>query len=321
MKAIVWTKAGPPDVLQLQDVAKPTPKNHEVLIRIRATTATAADCKMRVSNTPRLFKMLGLIKSGAIIIGQELVGEIEAVGQKVTRYKVGDAVIAWSGLRLGTYAEFICLPEGAVMVLKPSWLSYEDAAPLPVGGVDATYFMQQANIQPGHKVLINGACGTMGTYAVQLAKHFGAEVTGVDSAPKLDVLRAIGADHVVDYEREDFTLRGETYNAIFDVIGTTSSQHCMNLLAPDGRYLLANPQRSQVANARWMARGSRKQVIPWKLRSTSAYADDFAFIMGLMQAGQVKSIIDRVYPLEQVAEAHRYIDNDLKKGQVVLRVE
>lgn len=196
MKAIAYAKCGPPEVLRLQEVAKPTPKNNGVLIRIRATTATAADCELRNSKAPRAFWLFGLMQPGIMILGQELAGEIESVGRKVKRFKKGDQIVAWSGLRLGTYAEYTCLPERGVLFTKPTKMTYEEAATLPVGGLDAVYLLRKANIQRGEKVLINGAGGSMGTYAVQIAKHFGAEVTGVDSTAKLDMLRSIGADHV-----------------------------------------------------------------------------------------------------------------------------
>src|SRR4051794_15606466 len=224
MKAIVWTKYGPPDVLQLREVAKPEPKDNEVLIRIGATTVTAGDAQIRGLKIPILFLLpfrlfLGLRKPKRItVLGQELAGEIEEVGKEVTRFKKGDQVFAWAGFRLGAYAEYICLPEKGLLKIKPSTMTYEEAAPLAVGGLEAAYFIRKGNIRSGEKVLIYGAGGSIGTYAVQLARSCGAEVTGVDSAEKADMLRSIGADHVIDYKHEDFTRRGETYDVIFDVI-------------------------------------------------------------------------------------------------------
>jgi NADPH:quinone reductase-like Zn-dependent oxidoreductase len=216
MKALIYSTYGPPDVLQLHEVAKPAPKNHEVLIRIHATTATAGDCEARSSKEPSTFQRLRPKHTGTVILGQDLAGEIEAIGQKVTQFKKCDQVIGWSGIRLGTYAEYTCLPERGVLFIKPVNMTYEEAATLPVSGLDAVYLLRKANIQQGEKVLINGAGGSMGTYAVQIAKYFGAEVTGVDSTSKLATLRSIGADHIVDYTQEDFTQSSETYDVIFD---------------------------------------------------------------------------------------------------------
>src|SRR6266571_4404869 len=202
MKAIVCTKFGPPDVLQLQEVAKPAPKDNEVLIRIYATTVTAADCELRGLKVPLAFRLplriyLGRIRPGPIILGQELAGEIEAVGKEVTRFRKGDQVFGWSGLGLGAYAEYTCLPEKGVLAIKPSNITYEESAPLSVGGLEAVYFLRKGNIQSGQKVLIHGAGGSIGTFAIQLAKYFGADVTGVDSTGKLDMLRSIGAEQVI----------------------------------------------------------------------------------------------------------------------------
>jgi NADPH:quinone reductase-like Zn-dependent oxidoreductase len=319
MKAAVWTKAGSPDVLQLQEVAKPTPGDNDVLIRIHATTATTADCGLRRSQTPRVFRLLGLIRPGPIIIGQELAGEIEAVGKAVTRWKPGDQIFAWSALHLGTYAEYTCLSEKAVMALKPSTMAYAEAAPLPVGGLDALYFVQKAALRHGQKMLINGAGGSIGTYAVQLAKYYGAVVTAVDSAGKLDILRSIGADQVVDYTREDFTRSGQTYDAILDVIGTASFSRCLRMLKAGGRYLLANPRLSHMIRGKWLSGGRR--VIPWVTRSASQYAQDCATLKSLIEAGNLKTVIDTSYPLEKAADAHRYVETGNKKGHVIITVE
>lgn len=321
MKAIVWTKAGSPDVLQLQEVEKPPPKDNEVLIKIHATTVSAADCELRRSNTPNMFRLLRLIRPGPIIIGQELAGEIEAIGQNITRFRQGDQIVGWSGLRLGTYAEYTCLSEKAVLAIKPPTITYEEAAPLAVGGLDAMYFLRKANIQSGQKVLINGAGGSIGAFAVQIAKSLGAEVTGVDSTGKLDMLRAIGADHIVDYTQEDFSKRGQVYDVIFDVIGKTSFSRSIQMLTPNGRYLLANPKMSHLIRGRWASRRSGKQVIVWAMRTAKAYAEDFAFLKTLIEAGKVKSVIDRSYPLAEIAEAHRYVETGLKRGNVVITLE
>jgi len=326
MKAIVCTKYGPPDVLQLKDVEKPTPKDNEVLIRVHAATVTAGDCGLRSLKFPLLLQLLARIGFGfrgprKKILGQELAGEIEAVGKEVTRLRKGDQVFAWAGLGLGAYAEYTCLPEKGVLAIKPSTISYEEAAALPVGGLEAVYFLRRGTIQSGHKVLIHGAGGSIGTFAVQLAKYFGADVTAVDSTGKLDMLRSIGADQVIDYTQEDFTKSGETYDVIFDVVGKSSFSRSVKLLTLNGRYLLGNPGLSQRVRGRWISRRSSKKVIPWKARTASEYTEDINFLTELIEAGKIQSVIDRRYQLEHIAEAHRYVDTGYKKGNVVITVE
>jgi NADPH:quinone reductase-like Zn-dependent oxidoreductase len=247
-------------------------------------------------------------------------GEIEAAGKEVTRFRKGDQVFAWSGLRLGAYAEYTCLPENGVLALKPSNIGYEEAAVLPVGGLDAVYFLRNVHIKSGQKVLINGAGGSIGTFAVQIARYFGAEVTAVDSTGKLDILRSIGANHVIDYTQSDFTRSGETYDVIFDVIGKSSFSRSLRLLTPNGRYLLGDSRMLQRVRGRWTSMSSSMQVIPWKARTASEYAQDIKFLTKLIEAGKIHSVIDRCYPLEQTAEAHRYVDTGHKKGNVVITV-
>jgi len=320
MKVVSYSNPGPPEVLQLQEAAEPTPKDNEVLIRIHATTATAADCELRNSKAPRAFRLFGLMRPGIMILGQELAGEIESVGRKVKRFKKGDQIVAWSGLRLGTYAEYTCLPERGVLFTKPTNMTFEEAATLPVGGLDAVYLLRKANIQRGENVLIIGAGGSMGTYAVQIAKHFGAEVTGVDSTAKLDMLRSIGADHIIDYTQEDFIQSGETYDVIFDVIGKSSFSDILNRLNLNGRYVTAVPQMSQIFRWQWIAWRSGKKVIFWTPRTVGRYTEDFTFLKDLIEAGTVKAIIDKCFSLEQAAEAHRYVEKGYKKGHVVIAV-
>ena len=309
MKAIVCTKFGPPDVLQLQEVAKPAPKDNEVLIRIYATTVTAADCELRGLKVPLAFRLplriyLGRIRPGPIILGQELAGEIEAVGKDVKRFRKGDQVFGWSGLGLGAYAEYKCLPEDGVLAIKPANISYEEAAVLAVGGLDAVHFLRKGHIQSGEKVLIHGAGGSIGTFAVQLAKYFGAEVTAVDSTGKLDMLRSIGADQVIDYTQADFTKSGETYDVIFDVVGKSSFSRSVRSLTHNGRYLLGNSRLSQRVRGQWTSRRSSKQVILWEARAASEYTEDFKFLTELIEAGKIHSVIDRGH----------------KKGNVVITV-
>ncbi|HEV2655212.1 MAG TPA: NAD(P)-dependent alcohol dehydrogenase [Ktedonobacteraceae bacterium] len=323
MKAIVYTQYGPPDVLQLKEVAKPTPKDKEVLIRIDATTVTAADCELRSLKLPIWLRLpiriyLGLIRPRNKILGQDLAGEIEAVGKEVTRFKKGDQVFGWTGFRLGAYAEYTCLSEDGVLAIKPATMTYEEAAAVPLGGLNALHFLRNGNVQSGQKVLIQGAGGSIGTFAVQLAKYFGAEVTAVDSTGKLDMLRSIGADHVIDYTQEDFTKNGETYDVIFDVVGKSSFTRSVRSLKHNGRYLLANPRLSQMVRGRWTSRRSSKQVI---VGAASEKTEDLLFLKELIEAGKIQSVIDRGYPLEHIAEAHRYVDTGHKKGNVVITVE
>ncbi len=325
MRAIVWTKYGPPDVLQLKEVAKPIPKDKEILIRIHATTVTAADCELRSLNIPIALTLpiriyLGLRRPRISILGQELAGEIEAVGKDVTRFRKGDQVFAWTGFRLGAYAEYTCLPEGGFVAIKPSNMTYEEAAALAVGGLEAAHFLRKGNIQSGQKVLINGAGGSIGTFAIQIAKHFGADVTGVDSTEKLDMLRSIGADQVIDYTQEDFTRSGETYDVIFDVVGKSSFSRSVKSLKPNGHYLLGNPGLSQRVRARWTSIPDSKQVISWAARAASEITEDLSFLKELVEAGKIKTVIDRRYTLEEIAEAHRYVETGQKKGNVVITV-
>lgn len=254
-------------------------------------------------------------------LGMELAGEIESAGKDVKLFKPGDQVFAATGfVRLGTYTEYKCLPaqsEDGVMAIKPANMSYEEAAAVPVGGLEALHFLRLGNVQSGQKVLINGAGGTIGTFAVQLARYFGAEVTGVDSTGKVDMLRSIGADHVIDYTQEDYTRSGETYDVILDVIGRSSFSGSLKSLKHNGRYLLANPRVSQMVRGRWTSMISSKKVI---FGTASQKTEDLIFLKELIEAGKIKSVIDRCYPLEQAAEAHRYVETGQKKGHVVITV-
>ena len=327
MKAIAWTKYGPPDGLQLQEVEKPSPKDHEVLIRIHATTVTAGDCEMRRLDFPLVLRLpmrlyTGLTRPKRVnILGQELAGEIESAGKDVTRFKPGDQVFAGIGFGFGAYAEYRCMaetPEMDVLAMKPANMSYEEAAAVPVGGLNALHFLRQANIQRGQKVLINGAGGSIGTIGIQLAKLLGAEVTAVDSTTKLDMLRSIGADQVIDYTREDFTRSGEIYDAIFDVVGKAPFVGCMRSLKETGIYLLGNPALSKTLRGRWISMKSGKRMFA----KTAAYrTEDLVFLKELIEAGKIRTVIDRCFPLEQMPEAHRYVEKGGKKGNVVITVE
>jgi len=328
MKAIIWTKYGPPDVLELREVEKPTPKDNEVLIRIHATTVTAGDCELRSLRLPIFISLpmriwLGFIKPKSNTIpGTELAGEIEAVGRDVKLFKEGDQVFGAAGMGFGANAEYICLPEepgemeGGVAI-KPANMTYEEAATVPFGGRDALHFLRKGNIQSGQRILINGAGGSIGTFAVQLAKYLGAEVTAVDSTGKLDMLRSIGADRVIDYTQEDFTKRGEIYDVIFDVVGTISLSRCARSITQNGTYLLANPA-SQMLQGLWARMTSSRKVI---MQTSSPTTGDLVFLRGLIEEGKLRTVIDRTYPLDQIVEAHRYVEKGGKLGNVVITVE
>ena len=328
MKAIIWTRYGPPDVLQLREVKKPTPTDNQVMIKIHSATVTAGDCETRGLKLPfyislpmRLF--FGPVRPKRVnILGQELAGEIESVGKAVSKFKKGDKVFANTGFGMGAYSEYICLPEkpqdmSGIVLEMPVNITYEEAAAVPLGGLEALHFIRKANIQNGQKVLINGAGGSIGTYAVQLAKHFGAEVTAVDSTEKLDMLRSIGADHTIDYTKKDFTLSSKSYNVIFDVIGKSPFSGTMRSLKQNGLYLIANAGPLRMIRGALASMKSNKKVI---FGAANPKIEDLMFLKDHIEAGKIRAVIDRQYSLEQIVEAHEYVEKGHKKGNVVLTV-
>jgi NADPH:quinone reductase-like Zn-dependent oxidoreductase len=320
MKAVVCTKYGPPEVLQLKEVAKPIPKDNEVLIRIHATTVTSGDVRLRSFKWAPWFWlpgriMFGLLRPRSTIPGNELAGEIEAVGKKITQFKVGDQVygIIWNVSFGGANAEYICLPENEVAI-KPANMTYEEAAAAPIGGLTALVLLRKGTIQSGRKVLILGASGSVGTFAVQLARHFGAEVTGVCSTTNIEMVKSLGADKVIDYTKDDFTKSGQTYGVIFDTAMKTSFSRCKSSLTPRGVFITVDWPLLQ---ALWTSLVGRQKVV----FGIANRIEDLVFLRELIEAGKLKPVIDRRYPLEQTAEAHRYVETGHKKGNVVIIVE
>lgn len=320
MKAMVCERYGPPEVLQLKEVEKPTPKDNEVLIKVLATTVTSGDWRVRSLHVPVGFGLImrlvfGVSRPKQPILGSELAGVIESVGKEVRKFKVGDHVFAFSDAAMGCHAEYKCMPEDGGVALKPSNLTYDEAAALSFGGTTALSFFRRGKLQSGEKVLINGASGGVGTAAVQLAKHFGADVTGVCSTANVELVRSLGATHVIDYTKEDFTQNGETYDAIVDTVGTAPFSRSKSSLKERGRLLMILAGLPDMLQAPWVSMTSRKKVIAGP---ATVRAEDLRFLAGLAEAGAFKPVIDRRYPFKQIVEAHRYVDTGRKKGNVII---
>jgi NADPH:quinone reductase-like Zn-dependent oxidoreductase len=322
MKAIVCTKYGPPEVLQLKEVEKPIPRDNEVCIRIFATTVTSGDSRVRSFTVPLSFWLpariaLGLRRPKNAVLGSELAGEIVAAGREVKLFRKGDQVIAYPGHYGGGYAEYICMPENGCLAIKPSNMTFEEAAVIPFGGNTALYFLKKANIRSGQKVLIYGASGSVGTFAVQIARYFGAYVTGVCGTGNLGLVASLGAGKVIDYTKEDFTQNGETYDVIFDTVGKSSFSDCMRSLKKEGIYLHAVATPAVMLRMRWASMISGKKLIGG---TAIPDTENLVLLKELAEAGKIKPVIDRCYPMEQIAEAHRYVDKRHKRGNVVMNI-
>jgi len=322
MKAIICTKYGPPEVLQLQEVEKPLPRDNEILVKVYATTVTAGDIRLRSATIPLSYwlpahLLFGWSKPRKAILGMVVAGEVEAVGKEVKRFKSGDQVFAYDITRFSTYAEYTCLPENSAIAFKPSTITYEEAAAIPFGGITALHFLKQGKIHSGQHVLIYGASGSVGTFAVQLAKHFGALVTGVCSTTNIALVKSLGADQVIDYTQEDWTRSGETYDILFDAVGKTSFPDCLKSLKKEGVYLQAVAAPALSIRMRWAGMTSSKTLIGG---TATPKTENLITLKELIEAGKIKPVIDRRYPLEQIVEAHRYVDQGHKKGDVVITV-
>ena len=328
MKAYTYDRFGPPEVLTLKEVSKPVPGDHEVLVRIHATTVTAGDWRVRSLDVPRGFGLLSRLALGFTgprqpILGSELSGEIEATGRAVTRFQVGDEVFGFAGTRLGCHAEYRCLPEEGhgrkdeAVALKPAGLGYEEAAALSFGGTTALSFFRRAKLQRGEQVLVVGASGGVGTAAVQLARHLGAHVTGVCSTANLELVRSIGAEQVIDYTKEDFTRSGARYDVIVDTAGTAPFSRCEGSLAEGGRLLVVLGSLPEMLRAPWVSLTTTKKVIGGVV---SWGVEDLRLLATLAEAGQFRPVIDRRYRFEEMVEAHRHVDAGHKRGNVVVTV-
>ncbi len=325
MKAIVHTKYGPPDELQLKEVEKPVPKDNEVLIKILATTVTTTDCNVRnFTFVPKSFKffsqvMFGFKKPRIKILGIDLAGEIEAVGKNVKLFKVGDQVFGSPGTKFGGHAEYCCVPENGALAIKPADLSWEEAAAISLAGNTALFFIRDmAKILPGQTILIHGASGAIGTYAIQLAKYYGAEVTGVCSAVNAELVKSLGADKVIDYTKEDFTKSDERYDFVFDVVGKTTFSQCKGILKPKGIYLENMMGIKDFLKVLWTSITGGKKI---KGGVSAERAENLNFFIGLIESGKLKAVIDKVYPLERTAEAFQYVEQGHKKGNVIISIK
>ncbi|TAH39891.1 MAG: NAD(P)-dependent alcohol dehydrogenase [Bacteroidetes bacterium] len=317
MKAIVYTQYGAPDVLQIKEVAMPSPKGNEILIRIKATAVNSGDVRLRKADPFAVRFIFGFIKPKINILGSVFSGDVEGIGKDVKKFKIGDTVFGHTDMNFGSYAEYKSLPENASIALKPANVSHGEAAVIPFGGVTAYHFIKKAMIKPGQKVLVIGASGAVGSSAVQIAKSFGAHVTGVCSTANMDLVKSIGADNVIDYTKQDFTQNGETYDVIFDTVKAISVPKAIKSLNKNGIMILSAAGISEMLQGLWISKTSSKKVMTGVIGHTAA---DIIFLKGLIETGRLKPVIDRTYPLEKIAEAHAYAEKGHKKGNIIINV-
>lgn len=317
MKAAVYTQYGPPEVLQLKELAKPGLKDNEILVKIHATAVTSADSRLRKADPFAVRFIFGLFKPKKPVLGGVLSGTIEAVGKNVQKFKVGDQVFGSAFPNFGAYAEYVCLPETGPLAIKPGNMSHEEAAALPFGGMTALHFLRKANIRPGQKVLIYGASGAVGTAAVQIAKSFGADVTGVCSTANLEMVKTLGADNVIDYTKTDFSKNGEQYDVVYETLNKAPFSSCIAVLKKDGMLILGAAMLAGMLRGAWTSVTSKQKVVAGVAVET---AEGVSFLQKLAEEGKLKAVIDKKYTLEQIAEAHEYVDKGHKKGNVVIKL-
>lgn len=318
MKAVELTKYGAPEYLQMKEVEKPFPGENEILIKIHATSVSSGDARMRRADPFVIRLIFGFKRPRKAVLGVVIAGEIEAIGKNVSTYKIGDQVFGSSGMKFGAHAEYVAVPEDAVLALKPAKLSYEEAAAIPFGGTASMHFLRLANIQQGQKVLIYGASGALGTMAVQLAKNYGAELTAVCSAANAELMKSLGADFVIDYTKEDFTQNGKEYDVIFETIGKIPYKKAMKSLTKNGQLLLASAGMGTMLGGAIKSKFNSKKIVSGVIKET---VEDMNFFKQEIEAGKLKAVVDRTYSLEEIAEAHAYVDKGHKKGNVVIVVQ
>lgn len=318
MKAILYTQYGSPEVLQLKEVEKPLPKDHEILLRVKATAVNSGDWRLRKADPFAVRLAFGLMKPKRNILGSVFSGEVESVGKEVKRFKPGDQVFGHTDMRFGAYGEYLCMPESGSVALKPGHLTHAEAAVIPFGGAAAYHFIKKAAIQPGQKVLVYGASGAVGSAAVQLARHFGAKVTAVCSTANVDLVKSLGVDHVVDYTKEEVLANGESYDVIFDTVNKMPFSRSLKSLNKNGRLILSAAGLPEMLRGFWTSMTSSQKVLTGVIGHG---AEDINFFKMLLETGELKPVVDRTFPLEQMAEAHRYVEQGHKKGNVAVTLD